>query len=59
MYANGFDTPKDNCLNGGIWIFLWFRIWEFIFYLEISSFHFLWKKNNQSSQKEDSCSGLL
>ena len=44
MYADGFDTPKDNCLNGGIWIFLWFRIGEFIFYLEISSFHFLWKK---------------
>ena len=41
MYANGFKTPKDNCLvNSGIWIYSYFDFWEFIFY-----FHFLWKKN--------------
>ena len=40
MYANGFNTPKDNCLNSGIWIYFYFDFWEFIFY-----FHFLWKKN--------------
>ena len=39
MYANGFNTPKDNCLNSGIWNYFYFDFWEFIFY-----FHFLWKK---------------
>ena len=41
MYANGFKTPKDDCLvNSGIWIYSYFDVWEFIFY-----FHFLRKKN--------------
>ena len=39
MYANGFDAPKDNCLNGGIWIFLGFEfeslfsIWKFLVFI--------------------------
>ena len=61
MYANGFDTPKDNCLNGAGVAF------EFFFGFEFESLFSIWKflvftfskKNNQSSQKEDSCSGLL
>ena len=52
MYANGFNTPKDNCLNSGIWIYLYFDFWEFIFY-----FHFFWKKKisgklHQNSRKK-------
>ena len=51
MYANGFNTPKDNCLNSGIWIYFYLDFWEFIFY-----FHFLWKKKfsgklHQNSRK--------
>ena len=36
MYANGFNTPKDNCLNSGIWIYLYFDFWEFIFFFIFS-----------------------
>ena len=51
IYVNGFNTPKDNCLNSGIWIFLiltlesLFSIWKFL------NFHFSEKKNPGNSTK--------
>ena len=50
MYVNGFNTPKDNCLNSGIWI-LFILTREIIFYLKISNFHFSEKKNPGNSTK--------
>ena len=75
MYANGFNAPKGNGLNSGIWIFFYFDFWEFNFYLKISNIYFLWKKKKfqeiakvlgkkcwvivKKGWEEESCSGFL
>ena len=59
MYANGFNAPKDNCLNSGE--FFYFDFWEFNFYLKISViFIFSEKKNSGKLPKfSEKNAGLL
>ena len=41
MFANGFNTPTGNCLNSGIWIFLFWLLRVFQIEIKISIWKFL------------------